>query len=104
MTTGNDEWRRYYELASFCKEQSGADGVIAVFLKGSQAHFGWHLAPELYPQIPNILDTAAEASFTKLASILEDPGVRLPAEVREQIRKLLKDHYKLNRHYAPQGH
>lgn len=80
-----------FQLASFAKDQSGADGVIAVFLKGPYAKLGWVLPPELYPKMPTILGAASHDSLRELAWVISEPGVQLPDEVRKKIRELLED-------------
>lgn len=52
----------------------------------------WHLPPDLYPEMPSILVAASQDSLAQLAQLADDVRAQLPADVRQKIREMLKQH------------
>lgn len=63
-----------FQLAAFAKDQSGADGVISIFVKGPTAQIAYNLPPALLGRMPEMLHTAAHASVEQLVAIAEKIG------------------------------
>lgn len=83
--------RLYNELAAYAREQSGADGVIVVFVRGPTAQLAHAVSPELLGCIPTILEAASRDSLHHLRALAEEIDRTATGELRrkidEEIRK-----------------
>ncbi len=83
--------RLYNDLAAYAKAQSGADGVIVVFVKGPTAQLAHAVSPELLGCIPTILEAASRDSLHHLQALAEEIDRTATGELRrkidEEIRK-----------------
>lgn len=81
----------YNDLAAYAKEQSGADGVIVVFVKGPSAQLAHAVSPELLGFIPTILEAASRDSLQHLKALADEIDRTATGELRrkidEEIRK-----------------
>lgn len=74
--------RVMFRLTSFAKDQSGADGVISIFVKGPTAQLAYDLPPALLGRMPEMLHTAAHDSVRQLVALAEKIGDAAPGGVR----------------------
>ena len=62
----------YNDLAAYARQQSGADGVIVVFVKGPTAQLAHAVSPELLGYIPTILEAASRDSLQYLEALADE--------------------------------
>jgi hypothetical protein len=78
------EARLHNVLVQIAHEQSGADGVIAVFIKGPSASVAHSALPEMLGFVPAILDAASRDTYEYIKRLAEDIDRDATGELRKQ--------------------
>ena len=87
----------YNDLAAYARQQSGADGVIVVFVKGPTAQLAHAVSPELLGYIPTILEAASRDSLQHLQSLADETDRTATGELRRKIdEEIRKERVKQN--------
>lgn len=84
------EGRLLSRLATFARDQSRADGVIVIFIKGGSAQLAHAVPPALLGEMPQILYSAAHDSVRQLTALAEGIDATASGELRKQIDEIIR--------------